>query len=136
MGQDLKIKSFNLCWPTLVSEMGHDPNFERPLKYFTKKYFDCCTKKCVTIPLKRTVNQLNINVYNFENLRFSIVVSLQKHFYCSYTYYTLWNSENRQCLPHYWSDKVFKGTVVNRTLPSLDKGSLFCIIWWVCNVNC
>ena len=32
--------------------------------------------------------------------------------------------EKRQYLPHYWSDKGFKVTVVNRTLPSVHGGSL------------
>ena len=35
------------------------------------------------------------------------------------------NRMKRQCLPHYWSEKKFKGyrIVVNRTLPSLHLGS-------------
>ena len=32
--------------------------------------------------------------------------------------------EKRQYLPHYWSDKGFKVTVVNRTLPSAHEGHL------------
>ena len=34
------------------------------------------------------------------------------------------NLEKRQYLPHYWSVKYFKGTVVNREMPSLHGGSL------------
>ena len=37
---------------------------------------------------------------------------------------TLLNLEDRRYLPHYGSDQGFKGTVVNRTLPSLHGGSL------------
>ena len=37
---------------------------------------------------------------------------------------TLPNLEKRQYLPHYWSDKSFKGTVVNQALPFLHGGSL------------
>ena len=32
--------------------------------------------------------------------------------------------QKRRFLPHFWSDKDFKGTVVNQTLPSLHEGSL------------
>ena len=38
-------------------------------------------------------------------------------------------------LIHTWSDKAFKGTVVNRTIPSLHKGS-FEITLIVCNTIC
>ena len=34
------------------------------------------------------------------------------------------NLEIQQYLPYYWSNKGFKGTVVNQTLPSFSWGSL------------
>ena len=64
------------------------------------------------------------NVDNFEKWLFSIVVSLQNglaHFYCRKTHWnhqnlTLVSLEKRQYLPHYWSDKDFNCTVVNRAM--------------------
>ena len=41
----------------------------------------------------------------------------------NYQNLTLLNVEKRKYLPHYWSDKVFKGTVVHRVLSSLHGGS-------------
>ena len=37
---------------------------------------------------------------------------------------TLSNLKKRHYLQHYWSDKGFKSTFVNRVLPSLHGGSL------------
>ena len=42
----------------------------------------------------------------------------------TYRNLTLFNIEKRQYLPHYLSDKGFKGTVVNQALPSLHGGSV------------
>ena len=55
------------------------------------------------------------DVYNLDNLVFSIVVSLQKWLAHFYSRKTLSNLE--------WSDKGFKVTVVNRALQSLHGGS-------------
>jgi len=67
--------------------------------------------------------ELDINVYYFENWLFSVVVSLQRraHFYHRKTWYMNFKPE---FLPHYWSDNDFKGTIVNRTLPSLHRESI------------
>ena len=47
------------------------------------------------------------------------------HLYCrNCENFTLLNLEKRQYLPHYWSDKGFKGIVVNLALSSLAVGSL------------
>ena len=51
------------------------------------------------------------------------------HAYCKKTYINYKNYqpfsklENRQILPHCWSDTGFKGTVVNEALSSLYGGS-------------
>ena len=37
--------------------------------------------------------------------------------------FTMFNLENWQYLPHYWSDEGLKGTAVYRPLPSLHGGS-------------
>ena len=56
------------------------------------------------------------------------MVSLKKwfaHFFWRKTIIrTLLNLEKRQYLPHYWADKGFKGTVVNQTSSSLNRGTL------------
>ena len=59
-------------------------------------------------------------VYNFENWLFSIVVWLQKGRAFLQEKKHIINLEERQLLPYYWWDKVFKGMVVNRALSSLS----------------
>ena len=65
---------------------------------------------------------------------FSTVVSLQKwlaHFFFAGKIQKIsqvLNLENRQYLPHYWLDKGFKGTFLNRALPSLHGGSLWIML--------
>ena len=48
----------------------------------------------------------------------------RKNIQLLYQKYILFNLEKRQYFQHYWSDKVFMGTVVNWSLPSLHGGSL------------
>ena len=84
------------------------------------------------VSLKAFSNELWIlyYVYNFENWLFSIVGSIQKWLepfcsrikYRSYKNFTLLNLEKLQYLSYYWSDKGFKGTVVNRTLSLCMEG--------------
>ena len=77
----------------------------------------------IIIPLKLCLikNKLDIHLKNIEN-------SLLLLYYYNWFYYRqkyrnyenqiLLNLEKRQyIIPHYWSDKGFKGTVVCRTLP-------------------
>ena len=59
-------------------------------------------------------------VYNFENWLFSIAVWLQKGRAFLQEKKHIINLEERQLLPYYWWDKVFKGMVVNRALSSLS----------------
>ena len=70
----------------------------------------------------------NIKVYNFTKYFFSIVV-FYKNMTCAFhcrnisiwiiSFLNLFKLEKRIYLPHYWSDKGFKGTVLNRTQPSI-----------------
>ena len=70
-----------------------------------------------------------LTFFNFE-IKFSIVVSLQKWFIHIYYRNTklselnTFNLEKWKYLPHHWSDKDFKGNIVNRALQSLPGGSL------------
>ena len=67
---------------------------------------------------------LNSFVWSSMNLiRMFIIFNYRKR-YWKYHKLTLLNLEKRQYLPHYWSDKGFKCTVVDRTLLSLHGGSL------------
>ena len=73
-----------------------------------------------------------INVYNFENGLFSIVVSPQKWLANFQSGKHVGNvrikhfqiKKKRQYPPHYWSDKGLKGTIVNQAFPFLHGGSL------------
>ena len=75
--------------------------------------------------------ELDIYVDKFENWLFSLFIyTSEVHFCCRKTYMnyqsttvsTINPREKRQYSSHYWSDKGFKGTLVNRTLPSM--------YWW------
>ena len=68
------------------------------------------------------INTININVINLNNCGFSTKVP-----YCEVLLQKMLNIKNvekPQYLPLNWSDKGFKGTVVNETLPSLQGVSL------------
>ena len=85
-----------------------------------------------TVPLKALSDQVWIKYPWFFNYLFSFAVSLQKwlvHFLFirsngEIIRIQLYSRQKRWYLPHFLSDKGFKGTVVNRVLPFLHRGSL------------
>ena len=84
-----------------------------------------------TVPLKALSDQVWIKYPWFFNYLFSFAVSLQKwlvHFLFirsngEIIRIQLYSRQKRWYLPHFLSDKGFKGTVVNRVLPFLHRGS-------------
>ena len=88
-------------------------------------------KDC-TVTLKALFAQI-WKMFMILNTDYFLIVSSQQkwlvHFYCrktcsKYQIWTLLNWEKRQYLPHYWSDKGSKGTIVYQALPYLHSGSL------------
>ena len=82
------------------------------------------------------VTSEDLNVYNFEKWLFSIVFFLKcdlrfstgvNHILFFWIDHFLYLEEWQNHL-QYWLDKAFKGTVVNRVLPSLHGGSTEIII--------
>jgi len=86
-----------------------------------------------TVPLKALYHVwIRTPYFVLEHSSLSFVDSLQKwlahflHIRKTGEIIRIWHflSEKRRYLPHYWLDSGFKGTIVNRALPSLDEESL------------
>ena len=86
-------------------------------------------EKANTKGLKRNCNRNFMQRWQYPiyNSTLETLIRLKMCHYCKETAYEIKIFKKKQkhwYLIHTWSDKAFKGTVLNRTLPSLHGGSL------------